>query len=73
MAVRFSGSLHHYRGMPAMAFVDGAIGPLAEARIPITDRGFLWGDHAFDAIPAGLSGQVALFYTERFLADVFRR
>jgi len=30
-----------------------------------------WGDHAFDALPAGLSGQVALFYTERFLADVF--
>ena len=31
-----------------------------------------WGDHAFDALPAGLSGQVALFYTERFLADVFK-
>ena len=30
-----------------------------------------WGDHAFDALPAGLSGQVALFHTERFLADVF--
>lgn len=30
-----------------------------------------WGDHAFDALPAGLSGQVALFYTERFLAEVF--
>ena len=31
-----------------------------------------WGDHAFDALPGGLSGQVALFHTERFLADVFR-
>ena len=30
-----------------------------------------WGDHAFDALPGGLSGQVALFHTERFLADVF--
>ena len=35
-----------------MAFVDGAIGPLAEARIPITDRGFLWGDHAFEIVRA---------------------
>jgi acetyl esterase/lipase len=32
-----------------------------------------WADHAFDALPAGLSGQLALFHTERFLADVFRR
>lgn len=31
-----------------------------------------WGDHAFDALPGGLSGQVALFHTERFLADVFK-
>lgn len=30
-----------------------------------------WGDHAFDALPGGLSGQVALFHTERFLAEVF--
>ena len=32
-----------------------------------------WGDHAFDALPAGLAGQVALFHTERFLAEVFHR
>ncbi|MGE3490414.1 MAG: alpha/beta hydrolase fold domain-containing protein [Vicinamibacterales bacterium] len=32
-----------------------------------------WGDHAFDALPGGLSGQVALFYTERFLAEIFGR
>lgn len=31
-----------------------------------------WADHAFDALPAGLSGQVALYHVERFLADVFR-
>jgi acetyl esterase/lipase len=31
-----------------------------------------WGDHAFDALPAGLSGQLAQFHVERFLADVFR-
>ena len=32
-----------------------------------------WADHAFDALPGGLSGQLSLFYVERFLADVFRR
>jgi len=32
-----------------------------------------WADHAFDALPAGLSGQLSLFHTERFLAEVFGR
>jgi acetyl esterase/lipase len=27
-----------------------------------------WAEHAFDAVPNGLSGQIALYYTERFLA-----
>ena len=27
-----------------------------------------WAEHAFDALPSGLSAQLALFYTERFLA-----
>jgi acetyl esterase/lipase len=27
-----------------------------------------WAEHAFDAIPQGVSNQVALYYTERFLA-----
>ncbi|HVK76805.1 MAG TPA: aminotransferase class IV [Kofleriaceae bacterium] len=36
--------------MPAMAFVDGEIVPLAEARVPITDRGLLWGDHVFEVL-----------------------
>lgn len=31
-----------------------------------------WAEHAFDALPGGLSGQLSLFYTERFLAEVFR-
>lgn len=29
-----------------------------------------WAEHAFDALPNGLSARVALFYTERFLASV---
>lgn len=27
-----------------------------------------WAEHAFDVIPNGLSGQIALYYVERFLA-----
>jgi branched-subunit amino acid aminotransferase/4-amino-4-deoxychorismate lyase len=38
--------------MPALAWIDGAIVPLAEARVPVTDRGFLWGDHVFEVIRA---------------------
>jgi acetyl esterase/lipase len=31
-----------------------------------------WAEHAFDAIPNGVSGQIALYYTERFLAWALR-
>jgi len=27
-----------------------------------------WAEHAFDVLPSGLSAQIALYYTERFLA-----
>jgi hypothetical protein len=27
-----------------------------------------WAEHAFDAVPQGVSNQMALYYTERFLA-----
>jgi acetyl esterase/lipase len=30
-----------------------------------------WAEHAFDAIFSGISNQLALYYTERFLAKVF--
>ena len=33
-----------------LASVDGALGPAAEARIPITDEGLLRGDGAFEAV-----------------------
>jgi|JI10StandDraft_1071094.scaffolds.fasta_scaffold42916_3 branched-chain amino acid aminotransferase len=35
-----------------MAFVDGAVVALADARVPVSDRGFLWGDHAFEIVRA---------------------
>jgi len=31
-----------------------------------------WAEHAFDAVPNGVSGQIALYYTERFLAWALR-
>ena len=31
-----------------------------------------WADHAFDAISFGPSSQIALYYTQRFLAEVLR-
>ena len=31
-----------------------------------------WADHAFDLIPNGISGQISLYYTERFLAWALR-
>jgi acetyl esterase/lipase len=32
-----------------------------------------WAEHAFDAIPNGVSGQLSLYYTERFLAWALHR
>jgi acetyl esterase/lipase len=32
-----------------------------------------WAEHAFDLVPNGPSGQVSLYYTERFLAWAFAR
>ena len=31
-----------------LAWIDGAITPLADARIPITDHGLLYGDGLFE-------------------------
>lgn len=32
----------------------------------------LWAEHAFDAVFHGVSNQLALYYTERFLAWALR-
>jgi acetyl esterase/lipase len=32
-----------------------------------------WAEHAFDAVPNGPSAQLALYYTERFLAWALTR
>ncbi len=45
------------RDSDALAWIDGAIVPAAEARLPILDHGFLFGDGLFEGIrvtPAGI-------------------
>ena len=37
-------------GQP-VAWLDGALLPLAEARVPVLDRGFLFGDAVYEVIP----------------------
>lgn len=46
---------------------------LRAARVPGALIELPWAEHAFDALPNGLSAQVALFYTERFLDSLFRQ
>lgn len=36
--------------MPELASVNGVVTPVQEARIPITDRGFLFGDAAYEVV-----------------------
>ena len=31
-----------------------------------------WADHAFDAVAFGPSSQIAMYYTQRFLAETLR-
>ena len=41
----------------AIAWIDGEIGPASEARVPVLDHGFLFGDGVFEGIrvtPAGI-------------------
>jgi acetyl esterase/lipase len=43
---------------------------LREAGVPVALLEIPWAEHAFDVLPDGLSAQVALYYTERFLAGL---
>jgi acetyl esterase/lipase len=46
---------------------------LAATRTPVAYLEIPWAEHAFDEVFNGPSSQVALFYTERFLAWATRR
>lgn len=45
---------------------------LREAGVPVALVEIPWAEHAFDVLPDGLSAQVALYYTEQFLAGRLR-
>ena len=70
-----------WRALPPSLLIHGArdhivqsrFGALLDARLRAAGATsvFLeipWAEHAFDAVPNGPSGQLALYYTERFLA-----
>jgi len=76
---------HVDRRTPPTLLVYGARDHIVEARFgrQLNDRlrqqgaasvylEIPWAEHAFDALPSGLSGQIALYYTERFLAWALR-
>jgi len=45
---------------------------LKAAGTPVALLEIPWSEHAFDALPNGLGGQIALFYMERFMAWAVR-
>lgn len=47
-----------------MANVDGVIAPVAEARIPVMDRGFLYGDSVYEVFRT--YGGIPLFFNEHW-------
>ena len=47
-----------------MANVDGAVAPIGEARIPVMDRGFLYGDSIYEVFRT--YGGIPLFYDEHW-------
>jgi len=51
-------------GFESMTNVDGVISPTADARIPVMDRGFLYGDSIYEVFRT--YGGVPLFYDEHW-------
>jgi acetyl esterase/lipase len=43
---------------------------LRAAGVPVALLEIPWAEHAFDVLPSGLSAQIALYYTERFVSAV---
>lgn len=59
-----SASLHD-----PLVYLNGAMTPLSEAKIPVLDRGFIFGDGIYEVIPMY---QRQLFRAEQHLARLFR-
>jgi D-alanine transaminase len=52
-----------------IVYLNGALTPLSEARIPVLDRGFIFGDGIYDVVP--LYGKKG-FRTKEHIARLFR-
>jgi len=56
--------------------VDPRFGPMLHQKLLESGTSVFinmpWADHAFDAVPFGPSSQIALYYTQRFLAETLR-
>lgn len=52
-----------------LVYLNGSMTPLSEARIPVLDRGFIFGDGVYEVIP--IYGR-KLFRSEHHLARLFR-
>ena len=77
--------VHVRRGLPPTLLVCGARDELVPLRfqrslrdalrahgVPVVALELPWSNHAFDAIPSGLGGQIARSATQRFLAAALR-
>jgi D-alanine transaminase len=57
----------------AIVYLNGSWGPLSEARIPVLDRGFIFGDGIYEVVPAYGSAQGRrLFRLEHHLVRLTR-
>ncbi|MEB0137475.1 MULTISPECIES: D-amino acid aminotransferase [unclassified Undibacterium] len=52
-----------------LVFLNGALTPLSEAKIPVLDRGFIFGDGIYEVIPVY---QRKMFRSDQHLARLFR-
>ena len=52
-----------------LVYLNGALTPLSEAKIPVLDRGFIFGDGIYEVIPVY---QRKMFRSDQHLARLFR-
>src|SRR5688500_15977825 len=52
-----------------LVYLNGAMTPLSEAKIPVLDRGFIFGDGIYEVIPIYASKP---FRAEQHMARLFR-
>jgi acetyl esterase/lipase len=59
---------HIVRARFGVALHDALVAAGAKSELVVIP----WAEHAFDALPGGLSGQLTLFHTVRFLSEVLK-